>query len=972
LSFLKKLLSRLKGLKNIKINKIVEYAKSHRLMMIIILGAVVAVVLLAVFFLPNLFNDIKTIGEDSKDQQSVQTDVKDLSVTIPETAFPYPKSFIIENLAKDDLYNQIKSKGNFYGDIYELIPADGRNDLALEPMTLTYRFPTEFYFGKEYNNAELLYVENKENPVIKVFPGGNIILNENQQPVLETKAFHGSLIGIRIKNPTKPQWGLKKIIDKEDTLKPDILLVPGIDTNFTGFLPNTITNENPQGDNLWEITFPLRSIWSYRYPLSETRSPDYMREAENYFNRISRRSYLRFEAEKLAEVIGSKNEEFDIIAHGVGGLIARYAVEKFQLENVRKVVLISTPNSGTNIVNPSFLNLLYGKDSQVLSQIYGMNADSIRYLNRNNMSYLENVNVFYTDILPDSETISLLEGSLREDIDYFFIAGDNPDFSADLEGTQFEKFYPENAKGKGDGIVSVFSSLFPVLNEKNSGLQNLTSRVFPFSFFDIFVQQETLQHIYSFLEEGIETVEIPEYEDDTFREWMYEGNGDNATITDEDTPFSTGSTSATETQTATDSQATQTDLPDSTTETATDLFDDFQSWKSESFSTPAETDEQTTGTQKTGAEDTEAAESSDTVKDEDEAKPEDTGDSQESDDKAGEKEVSESSETKTREEKTGEVEKDEETGKKTATSVVPERYDPTSVNWSKRRFPDTFEDINNMMLYNFTKIKLPPDMNPYGLSVSSLGNQEGEIVYLFDNKGIIMMQNGVFSRLSDKPVQAYYADGGSLYVVQNNILTKYTGGQPSKMEYLMFNAPIINIGITDSARYYLLNQDGLTLETPRHSFSIDGHYGKIIMHGVYPYIVTDAAVYFFDGVECKEIYRPYSGNIQLLDGLIMREALYILASDYSLRAISLDGEKMLLDSTNNTGGFKLLNNSSELIIAGRQKFNIIEYKDGKIFGSYFNLREGESMQDSVYYRGGILTLVKKNGEIYLEKVAIMK
>ena len=521
-------------LKGLSLKKIISYFKSHRLLAIIYLIVIVVLIIL-VFLLLNYFRSQQTeIAVSKTNEKSATADVKDLSLTIPENAFPYPKSFTINKIPRDAAYNQFKQLGNFYGDIYELSPNDGRNDLALDPMTYTYKIPNEFYFGDEDNNVELLYSEKKENPVVKVFSGGEIIQNDNNQPILRAKGFHGSLVGLRVNNPVKQTLGLKKIIEKPDTLKPDLLLVPGIDINFQGFLPNTISNVNPQGNNLWEVTFKDRSIWVYDYPLTETRSANYVREAKNFFSDISKTSYIRLEAEKLANSLLESEQEYDIIAHGIGGIIARYAIENYPITNIRKIVLISVPNTGTNIVNPSFLNLLYGKDTQVLSQIYGLDADTIRYLARNNLGYLENVNVFYTDILPYAEVIKTLETSIRKDISYFFIGGSQPDFEADLEDSQFAKFYPENTSGKGDGVVSVFSAIYPSLEEAQNQKENILSKIVPYSFFDIFIQQQTLQLVNAFLEEGIEVVEVPVYEDDTFREWLFDNDGSTKTYSQED------------------------------------------------------------------------------------------------------------------------------------------------------------------------------------------------------------------------------------------------------------------------------------------------------------------------------------------------------------------------------------------------------------------------------------------------------
>ena len=938
-----------KNLKGLNLKTIVSYFKSHRLLAIIYLAILVAVIIMIVLFIGNLRNQQTKVTSSKKDDQAVTADVKDLSLTIPENAFPYPKSFTINRISRDAAYDQFKALGNFYGEIYELTPTDGRNDLALEPITYTYKIPNEFYFGDEYNNAELLYIENKENPVVKIFSGGEIVRDQNNQPLLRAKGFHGSLVGLRVNNPVKQSLGLKKIIEKPDTLKPDLLIVPGIDINFQGFLPNTISNANPQGNNLWEVTFEDRSIWVYDYPLTETRSANYVREAQNYFKEISKTSYVRLEAEKLANNLLESEQEYDIIAHGLGGIIARYAVENYPITNIRKIVLISVPNTGTNIVNPSFLNLLYGKDAKVLSQIYGLDTDTIRYLTRNNLGYLENVNAFYTDILPFADIIKTLEQSLREDISYFFIGGSQPDFEADLEDSQFAKFYPENTSEKGDGIVSVYSAIYPSLEESPGEKENILAKIVPFSFFDIFLQQQTLEYIYSFLEEGIEVVEVPEYQDDTFREWLFD-TADSTTSNSVDGKIEDLFSGTPTTVNPTDSQTEpegQSDekLPDD------DLEKDLNDWKKDNDNNSDERMETTTDP---SSEDLQSADEPDKSVDP----------------------AQETTKVENQLEKTISIIKDIKNTEKNITdqevkdsvniSTGIKVFEPNSTNWNSNLFPNRFNNIQNMIIYNLTTHKIPYDSSPYGMI------NIADVIYLFDNQGIIKFKNGIFERISQEPVTAYYGDSKKLYVVQNNILTEYSNGEQTEMSYLMFEAPVISLAITDSHRYYLLSQSGLTFETPSQSFTLKGHYGQILLYGIYPYVVTDAGVYLFNGVDCKMIYKPYSSDIQLESALIYNNSLYLLASDYALRAISLDGERLLMDTVNNTGGIKLIKDSNKLIVAGRTKFNVIDYSYKKPEGTFFEIPRAEKMIDAVFFEGNLLVLVKEGDSTYIKKMAIMQ
>jgi pimeloyl-ACP methyl ester carboxylesterase len=927
-------------------------------------GAVVVIIIVLTLSMKDAEAEIESTGED---QTQVKTDIKDLSITIPENAFPYPKKFRIEEIPRNAAYDNFKQLGNFYGDIYELTPVDGRTDLALEPMTYDYLIPGEFYFGKEFNNAELIYIEDKENPVVRVFSGGEIYENSNSQPVLRAKGFHGSLIGLRISNPVKPELGLKEIIEKEDTLKPDLMLIPGIDSNFKGFLPNTISNSNPQGNNLWEVTFPDRSIWVYQYPLTETRTMDYVTEAKTFFNTISMKSYVRFEADKLAQKLLSSNKTFDIIAHGIGGIIARYAVENYPITNVRKMVLVSVPNSGSNIVNPSFLNLIYGKDPEILSKIYGLTSDTIRYLERNNLSYLEKVNTFYTDILPYSETINTLQTSIREDIEYFFVAGSKPDFNADLQDSQFAKFYPENTLEKGDGIVSVYSAIAPAVDEATNNMENITFKTFPFSFFDIFMQQQTLQYIFAFLEQGIEVVEVPEFKDDTFKEWLFD-TGSTLTANEDirlpDTDQNSTESSVDLNSTDTTGSATE-QISD---KSATDSVDsDLERWRNQFFNnnnqtvtsttTESETSESNTASDNNNTSNHQDTDNTISVNSSGTTSP--ASESAITDNSRIDTIVSILNDINNTTNSTDTISKNNHTGDL-------KTYQPDSSMWNGTEIPQKFSNINNMIVYNYNQFKVPDDIEPYGMT-----SVNGSL-YLFDNKGIVYFNNGIFNRINDNQSFAYTTYSGSLFSVHDNILTQYINGEPVKMEYLMFDAPVLSIGINDSVQYYLLHYNGLTLETPFSSFKLDGHYGEIIMHGMYPYIITDEAVYLFNGKECHEIYRPYSNDINLLTGIIAQDSLYVIASDYSLRVISLDGKKELLLTSNNTGGIKVLKNPQQVIVVGKNKFNIIDYQYKQPKGTYFDIPDDEKIKDAVMSNGNMMVLSKKDAHYFLKKVAILE
>ncbi len=75
-------------------------------------------------------------------------------------------------------------------------------------------------------------------------------------------------------------------------------------------------------------------------------------------------------AEWLAKNITSNPDvKFDIIAHSMGGLVARYAVEQLGLDkNADKLIMIGTPNNGGNFTE--FTSALFPKTSETLVESF--------------------------------------------------------------------------------------------------------------------------------------------------------------------------------------------------------------------------------------------------------------------------------------------------------------------------------------------------------------------------------------------------------------------------------------------------------------------------------------------------------------------------------------------------------------------------------------------------------------------------
>ncbi|MGM0639845.1 MAG: esterase/lipase family protein [Thermotogota bacterium] len=481
--------------------KRIRYKINKKILLII--SGVVVLIIASFIFIPMIFD-----SQEAPDQKRT----KELEVIIPENAYNGDKRFDIEEVPNDSIeYQNLSSMANFHGKIFSIEPVDGVEESSLLPMKIRYKIPDDLYFGDNFTNFSLAYASNSEPPVISEFSGAKIIEVDNSY-YIEADTFHFSKIGLIVKSPKESDYGLKTLTEKPSTFKPDVLLVPGTDINFIGYLSNTNTSDNPYGSNFWSVLFEERTLWQYNYPIVNTRSKTYYDSYQGFLMRTGSKSYIEFEAKRLAQELKRlPNREFDIIAHGVGGLIARYAIESDEnINNVKNIVLISTPNKGTNLANPLFFNLIYGKPTDILIENLNVNEEASFNIKYNTNFFLEQINNYYSDLIPNSEFLNKLNSfGLREDINYITIAGENSGINMDLSESSISRLYPEFINGKADGIVTVNSSL---MNEANTKL------LYDYKFYDIYSKPEVLDNIKKILEDTLEFPEIREFEDDDFIE----------------------------------------------------------------------------------------------------------------------------------------------------------------------------------------------------------------------------------------------------------------------------------------------------------------------------------------------------------------------------------------------------------------------------------------------------------------------
>lgn len=423
-----------------------------------------------------------------------------LSIVVPDGAYGVRKTFVVKRVPREILSQTISSV--FVGDLYNVSPADGVDEFAMRPIRIVYRLPKDLYLGAEYANVRLAYVPDSTQPIYRVFGGASMGVDE-RGPYVEAQAFHTSMIGLIADVPEKQKLGLQLLIERSKSTEPVLLLVPDVDRGFLGFV-----NSSQASANFWVELFPNRTIMYYDYPVAGTRSNSYM----NFFRSFAQKnmpSYLLFEAEKLAmELVRLRNFEFDIVAHGIGAIVARLAVELHpEVKNVRSLVLVSPPNKGTNVVNPLYYGtLLYGKDSQVVANNFGMDRFIVDAMKAQLLYYLEALGPVYAEILTGSELLKKLDGTTRKDVRYLVAVGSSPPASIDVRGTQLEVFYPELVAGKGDGVVSHASAFLEVG-------QRL---VLKGSFFDCYLDPTFRDALKKFLAET--RVEVPKYKEETYPE----------------------------------------------------------------------------------------------------------------------------------------------------------------------------------------------------------------------------------------------------------------------------------------------------------------------------------------------------------------------------------------------------------------------------------------------------------------------
>ncbi|AMW32952.1 hypothetical protein NA23_06575 [Fervidobacterium islandicum] len=459
-----------------------------------VVGAIVLLgILIALLFRPKLPEAILSEGTQT---------VENLIISIPTGAFPYEKSFKVRVVSQDSVQG-VLSSGNFVSPIYELIPSDGRYDMATLPIKVRYYFPSRL-IGSNDSNALAFAGLSSDGKVYNII-SGSFIDKDSRGYFVEASFFVvPRWLGV-VSVPGKVlKTGIQEVY-RVVSAYPPILIIPGSDANFAGYYESAKVTPL----STWQGVFPERSIYVYRYPLNDTKSYNYTRAFKAFRESNPIPSPILFEAERLAQELKRYPDvQFDVLAHEVGGLILYYCLATHpEIKNIRKVAYVSTPFYGTNVVDPRLATTVYASKPSAAALLYNLPESVVATLQGYLKSYIEAVNIYYSDVLPNSEFLKRLQYfPYRTDIPTIAYMGNTPPLSIDVGGSLLEKLYPELTMNLGDGVVTKNSARLPYM----------TLKIFNGSWNDFYSSEGFIEEIKRFF--AFEIPQIPAYKDDTFAE----------------------------------------------------------------------------------------------------------------------------------------------------------------------------------------------------------------------------------------------------------------------------------------------------------------------------------------------------------------------------------------------------------------------------------------------------------------------
>ncbi len=480
------------------VRKVFGKLMKRRITLLLLAGAVFMVfVLIFVFgFVRNSFN--------VANEKETRLGLDRFRIEIPRGAFSRPRDLKIVRLSPEEK-NRLAPQ--LLGDVYRVVFLDGAEEFSLKPIRLKYYVDRKYVQGANYNNLAIAQLSNEGG--FRVL-SGSMIGRDEKGYFVEAYTYHLTAFGVILKKSSFQEHGLKILREAIGSPAPALLVIPGEDPTFEGQIGEK---------NVWEEVFQDRTVAVYKYALYDSRSFVYSEMFREFVQREGRRSFIDFEADFLArELEKYERYEFDIIAHGTGGLIVLRALQRNpNVKNVRRVVLFSTPVGGTNLVNPLyFSSVFFGKDPKLLEEVFGLDWGRLKMLSLHVYNLIETLGEVATEVLPGSQIVRELEKFDRTDIKIFSICGNTPPYDLNVEGTELERFYPEMVAGKGDGFVSVerckIGSTF----------------IFQGSFYDIYLRKENVERVLQLL--SYEVANFPGFKDDSYLERLGRENPERFTL----------------------------------------------------------------------------------------------------------------------------------------------------------------------------------------------------------------------------------------------------------------------------------------------------------------------------------------------------------------------------------------------------------------------------------------------------------
>jgi len=393
------------------------------------------------------------------------------------------------------VHTSAETAASFVGNLYKIMWKSKLQTMTRAPLKVWIPIPSNYYFGDDSSNLDAIEIVNGMPYTLY----GGQVRTKNGVHYLEVITYFPGIIGISLKQ-NNSSYGFK-LIKKVSDNSPNLVIVPGSNTNFVGNIPGI-------NQNMWAQNFPNYNVYVFSYPLTSTRSLSYTAKIINYFQKAGVDSYTQYMGKTLADLLTTLKGKTYIIAQGVGGLITRYALQSnLNLRGVKKVVLFDTPNLGTSFASAYMLSNLYNAGENFVSREFSLTLKTVNYAMNISTSYLRLLNFFAKDLSPNSAFLSRLNDTPQPTETVFLsIVGTKPNISMQ-ESEKMENAFPQLINGKGDGVVSVKSALY---------FGNIKLK-FPYSFYSIFAHQDVQKALKKFINSGATTSKTA-FKSDTFIE----------------------------------------------------------------------------------------------------------------------------------------------------------------------------------------------------------------------------------------------------------------------------------------------------------------------------------------------------------------------------------------------------------------------------------------------------------------------